>query len=673
MDNNPIYSAVTAAFIVLILFFMIIGNLWTIEGKSYSMSNPYEGHLTDENGNFVYDQDEFYATPSDLPPDSEGKIIGKVIDTYGINEINSQIWVYNYETEPYKIVGYQEIRTPVDRYINSEDQINPIYILNQDVIDTKDIRVYINNSLVSSNNYFIDDVTTSLNETLNLNDDEVVLDSNSYFFIRSNEENSDLITIGNEKIDCDWKSGEQVLTNCERGVGGTVASQHSEGTTVTQSGKRMLTMNIPVYGTQEVKVVHPVEYYYRSIVNPGIPTIISTVDYSEYNTSYESYNLFTGDDSSPKSTSDNVHLMINISQLCFTLSMFLLFFIYFKIKIQFIDSDYLRTFALIFCTLGIILAISSGLYFFTTWINSYEEDTKLFENTGIDKSIWGNGRYDYSNDGFDIYYYEVCERERDVQNNQYWHLNNGEPNTNNRCETEEIKFNQMRYIEYSWRLTINWFLVTLLIPFLGILCVYLTNNLDVDGYYGSTSGVDSLDEFMVIPDHNDGYHVNFAEALGYGFSVLANWITYIVAIAIINVTFFIIITWVLLQSTLSSFVITGVLGFIGFLLNAALFMAVLYKYQSDVGMKASESIVSEGFNKDNNKMNKKKYSYDSISPSKNVAKTAEVNSSTTRKKPKKKKGTKNNPEEPQTDEEFERIPAGKYYINPSDGITYKKE
>ena len=245
-----------------------------------------------------------------------------------------------------------------------------------------------------------------------------------------------------------------------------------------------------------------------------------------------------------------------------------------------------RTWALIFCALGIILALASGLYFFSTWMNAFEEDTKLFEDTAMDKSIWGEGRFDYSNDNFDMYTYQVCDRERNVQNNQYGHLNNGQAYTENNCQNKEVVFNQMAYTEYDWGLTINWFLITILVPILGLLLIYFTNELDVDGYYNSSTGVDNLDEFMVIPDHNDGYHVNFAEALGYGFSVLANWITYIVAIALINVTFFVIITWVMIQATLSSLVITGVLGFIGFLLNAALFMAVLYKYQSDVGMKS---------------------------------------------------------------------------------------
>ena len=114
MDNNPLYSALSATLIVLSLFFMIIGNLWTMEAKYYAMSDPYEDYLADDFGNFEYDQTEFYASTNDIPPTSEGKITGKIIDTYGTGEINSQVWIYNYEREPYKVVGYDEIRTPVD-------------------------------------------------------------------------------------------------------------------------------------------------------------------------------------------------------------------------------------------------------------------------------------------------------------------------------------------------------------------------------------------------------------------------------------------------------------------------------------------------------------------------------------------------------------------------------
>jgi len=176
----------------------------------------------------------------------------------------------------------------------------------------------------------------------------------------------------------------------------------------------------------------------------------------------------------------------------------------------------------------------------------------------------------------------------------YYYLNDGEPNTSTDCTSEDVNSNQQKYVDYEWKLTWNWFLITLLIPILGIICLLLIFSLDVDGYYSSTSTIDTLDEFMTIPDHDDGYHVNFAEALGYGFSVLANWISYIVAIAVINAVFFVIITWVLLRGTFSSFVIAGILGFVGFLLNAALLMAVLYKYQSDINMKVSESLVNEG-------------------------------------------------------------------------------
>jgi len=670
MDNNPIYSALLAILIVFSLFFIIIGNLWTIEAKSYSMSDPYEGYLQDDFGNFEYNENEFYATPQDEPPISLGKITGKMVETYATQEINYQIWNYNYDNEAYKIIGYDEIRTPVDTYINNENQTNPTYILNQDVISISDILVYVNNKLVNSNEYVITDVTTTLNETLEINDDEIRVDSNTYFLINNNDETSDIFIIENERIDCEWKNGDIDFTNCERGIEGTAASQHEEGTIVVQPGKRMLKMSIPILRDEEVRVVHPTEYYYEVVFSTQTPTTINSVDYYELNNTYDGYNVFTGEDSSREITTDNVHMIINISQLCFTLSMFLLIFIFFKIKIQFIDSESFRTWALIFGVLGIILSLSAGGYFLGTWTNAFEEDTKLFEDNELDSSIWGDGRYDYSVDNFTSYTYQICERERNVQNSQYWHLNNGQPSTNDNCDNEKVGFEQLKYNEYSWKLTTNWFIITIIIPLLGLLCLYLISDLDVTGYYSSITNIDALDEFMIIPDHNDGYHVNFAEALGYGFSVLANWITYIIAIALINVAFFTIIIWVMLQATISSMVITAILGFIGFLLNAALFMAVLYKYQSDVGMKSSESIVTEGL-----QMNGNENKYNSSLPRRTVSSpmVKETTNILTNTKKKGKIGTKNNPEMPQTENEYEEVPKGKYYVNPSDSITYKKE
>ncbi len=673
MDNNPIYSALLATLIVFSLFFIIIGNIWAIESKTYSMSNPYEGYLQDDFGNFEYNENEFYATPQDEPPLSLGKITGKMVETYGTQEINSQIWTYNYENEDYKIVGYDEIRTPVDTYVNYENKTNPTYILNQDVVSMNDILVYVNNELVDSNEYDVTNVITTLNETLEINDDEIRVDSNYYFLINNDDETSDTFIIGNEKIDCDWKSGDIDFVNCERGIEGTTASQHEEGTLVIQPGKRMLSMNIPVLRDEEVRVVHPTEYYYNDIFSAQIPTIINSVDYYELNNTYDGYNVFTGEDSSREIITDNVHMIINISQLCFTLSMFLLIFIFFKVKIQFIDSESFRTWALIFGVLGTILSLSAGGYFLGTWTNAFEEDTKLFETNELDSSIWGDGRYEYSVN-FTAYTYQICERERDVQNSQYGHLDNGQPSTNDNCDNEKVGFEQQKYNEYTWKLTTNWFIITIIIPLLGLLCLYLISDLDVNGYYSSITNVDALDEFMIIPDHSDGYHVNFAEALGYGFSVLANWITYIIAIAIINLSFFIIIMWVILQSTISSMVITAILSFIGFLLNAALFMAVLYKYQSDVGMKSSESIVTEGFQM-NYKEKQYNSSYSSSLPRRTVSSpiVKETTNILNKTKKKGKIGTKNNPELPQTDEEYEEVPKGKYYVNPSDGITYKKE
>jgi len=675
VESNPLYSAITAFLIVLSLFFMIVGNMWTIETKTYSMSDPYEGYMADEYGNFEYNENDFYASSLDVPPISKGKITGKAIDTYGTNNVNTQIWSYNYETEPYKVVGYDEIRTPVDSYVNSENQTNPVYILNQDVATTSDVNIYINNQLLSSNAYSIVDVTTTIKGDLLVDNTTIRVESSRFFLVKDEFEEIETFKIGNERIDCESKNGDQEFRQCTRGVEGTAPSGHADGNIVVQSGKRMLKLNIPVIKGEEVRVVYPTEYYYEGVRTANIPTTINYVNYNEYNTTYSSYNVFTGEESSTQTTAGNVHLMINLSQLCFTITMFLLFFMYFKVKIQFIDYEYFRTGAIIFCILGIILSATAGGLFLVSWSTSFEEDTKLFENHGLDKSIWGEGRYDYSYDDFDSYGYEICTREREVQNSNYWYLDNGQPDTNNDCETKTVNFNQMRYIEYEWRLTVNWFLVTIIIPLIGLLCLYFTYDLDAAEYYSSTSNVDALDEFMVIPDHNDGYHVNFAEALGYGFSVLANWISYIVAIAVINLTFFIIIGWVMLRGTMSSVVITGVLGFIGFLLNAALFMAVLYKYQSDVGMKTSEAIVIEGLRKDNLDTKKKSPNYGSsltnIAIAKPVSKPEPLIKRSTKKKG--KKGTKNNPEEPETDEEFESVPVGKYYINPSDGVTYKKE
>ena len=92
MESNPLFSAITAFLIVLSLFFMIVGNMWTIETKTYSMSDPYEGYMADEYGNFEYNENDFYASSSDVPPVSKGKITGKAIDTYGTTDVNTQIW-----------------------------------------------------------------------------------------------------------------------------------------------------------------------------------------------------------------------------------------------------------------------------------------------------------------------------------------------------------------------------------------------------------------------------------------------------------------------------------------------------------------------------------------------------------------------------------------------------
>ena len=56
MDNNPIYASAVSILAVFLLFFIIIGNLWTIQGEYYAMSNPYDGYLADDYGNFEFSQ-----------------------------------------------------------------------------------------------------------------------------------------------------------------------------------------------------------------------------------------------------------------------------------------------------------------------------------------------------------------------------------------------------------------------------------------------------------------------------------------------------------------------------------------------------------------------------------------------------------------------------------------
>jgi len=43
VDNNPIYASAVSILAVFLLFFIIIGNLWTIEGEYYSMSESCKG------------------------------------------------------------------------------------------------------------------------------------------------------------------------------------------------------------------------------------------------------------------------------------------------------------------------------------------------------------------------------------------------------------------------------------------------------------------------------------------------------------------------------------------------------------------------------------------------------------------------------------------------------
>ena len=101
-----------------------------------------------------------------------------------------------------------------------------------------------------------------------------------------------------------------------------------------------------------------------------------------------------------------------------------------------------------------------------------------------------------------------------------------------------------------------------------------------------------------MPDHNDGNHVPFSEAMGYGVSTLLNWIAYILAITILNFVMGVIVFGIAAGSAESgslggmyiSFFLMFVAGFIMFVLTAALLIAIGYKFWSDVGMKAASAV-----------------------------------------------------------------------------------
>ena len=101
-----------------------------------------------------------------------------------------------------------------------------------------------------------------------------------------------------------------------------------------------------------------------------------------------------------------------------------------------------------------------------------------------------------------------------------------------------------------------------------------------------------------MPDHEDGKHVPFPEAMGYGVSTILNWMAYILVIVILNVIIWFIITLLLAgayaaESELGmwgSFLLAFVAAFTMFVLTFALVVAIGYKFWSDVGMKAASAI-----------------------------------------------------------------------------------
>ena len=101
-----------------------------------------------------------------------------------------------------------------------------------------------------------------------------------------------------------------------------------------------------------------------------------------------------------------------------------------------------------------------------------------------------------------------------------------------------------------------------------------------------------------LPDHEDGQHVPFPEAMGYGISTILNWIAYILVITILNVIMLFVITLFLAGAYAAesemgmwvSFLLVFLAGFTMFVLTFALVVAIGYKFWSDVGMKAASAI-----------------------------------------------------------------------------------
>ena len=166
-----------------------------------------------------------------------------------------------------------------------------MYILNQDVYDTSDILVYVDNQLIPTSAYTLSDVTTRLSEDLELENTTIRVQSTEYFLVQNEQSDEITFKIGNEKVDCEYKN-ETEFRNCKRGIDSTAPSAHVEDTFVTQSGQRRLSLNIGyVYRDEVVEVRHPIEYYYESVKTAYIPDTIDTVDLSDYNTTYGEYNI----------------------------------------------------------------------------------------------------------------------------------------------------------------------------------------------------------------------------------------------------------------------------------------------------------------------------------------------------------------------------------------------
>ena len=149
----------------------------------------------------------------------------------------------------------------------------------------------------------------------------------------------------------------------------------------------------------------------------------------------------------------------------------------------------------------------------------------------------------------------------------------------------------------SWRPAIFYFVYTFFIPAIALVNYFGYKSKNLESHYSGTRGSDFGENFMELPNHDDEAHVSFRESVGYGVSTIAYWIGYIFVIGLIGVILSIISVWLISKNTVTSWVLVSVFNFLYIILVFALFLAISYKYLSDIRLRGNQSLVNQFSNK----------------------------------------------------------------------------